>query len=73
MRPGAIKLHVVDGNADHFILQFDRAGRVEVSVVSGRIIAHVYEGSKVKPDQEPLGMYDGFEVSLGEENDDWEA
>lgn len=57
-----IKLKVNKKNADrqHFMVSFDRPGRIEVSVTkSGRVIAHVYEGAEVSMEQEPLGAFDG--------------
>ena len=59
-------LHVINEESDHFLLTFDGPGRVEVALVGGnkperRIIAHVYEGADVDPEQEVLFAYDGME------------
>lgn len=45
---------------DHFVVEFDRPGRVEITTTEdGDIIAFVYEGTKWDREQEALGMYDG--------------
>ena len=56
---GKIALEVVREDADHFVLTFDRPGRVEVSLLGGRVVAHVYEGAEVDQEQDVLFAYDG--------------
>lgn len=64
---GKVRLTVVNADADHFVVSFDRPGRIEVSLfqtpdgVRPEIIAHVYEGAEVDPEQSPLFVYDGSE------------
>lgn len=55
-----IKLEVIDHEAQHFCVYFDRPGRIEVATTaSGKVIAYVYTGTKVRQEQVPLGMFDG--------------
>lgn len=62
-----IRLEVLadEDKAQHFCVFFDRPGRAEVSLLanpSGKgtsIICHVYDGTKVDTEQEPLGAFDG--------------
>ncbi len=54
----SIKMDVINDEAQHFTVVFDRPGRIEVLVVDGKVIAHVYEGAEIDTDQEPLGVYD---------------
>lgn len=61
-----ITLTVVDRQADHFVVAFNRPGRIEISLLPPEmygdrsvVLAHVYEGAENDPDQEPLFAYDG--------------
>ena len=54
-----IALAVIDADTDHFIVAADQPMRIEVSLVSGRIVAHVYKGAEVDPEQDPSFAYDG--------------
>lgn len=58
--PGAVRLDIVDDL--HFIMFFDRPGRVEVSAHGSdkdvTLIAHVYDGVTVDMEQEPLAAFD---------------
>lgn len=54
-----ISLNVVDEDTDHFIVSADEPVRIEVSVVSGRVIAHAYRGHMIDMEQEPDLVYDG--------------
>lgn len=62
-----IALKVIDDAKQHFVAQFARPGRIEIVLVNGRVIAHIYEGADTDKEQEPLGMYDGTQVH----NTDW--
>ncbi len=62
-----MKMTVVDSNEDHFIVAFDSPGRIEISLVNGRIMAHVYKGEDIDLEQSPVGAYDG----TLEYNEDW--
>lgn len=65
-----IRLNVIpdDLNDDHFSVHFEKPGRIEITVVDGLVLAHVYEGAENNLDQEPIGGYDS---SIGE-NNSWE-
>lgn len=54
-----IRLNVVDDEKQHFILNFEEPGRVEISVIKGRVVAHVYKGAEDDTEQDPSLMYDG--------------
>ena len=54
-----IKLEIVNTAANHFIGYFGRPGRIELSTVDGRVIAHFYEGTEIDMEQEPLFCFDG--------------
>lgn len=69
-----IRLRVDQTEPNHFTVSFARPGRIEVrlSREPGRratLVAHVYDGTAIDIDQEPLGAYDG---SL-DEIEDWSA
>ena len=68
-----IRLEVVDDEAQHFVIVFERPGRVEVCVTrGGNVVAHVYEGARDHPEQEPLGGYDGgLDVNRGWTSERW--
>ena len=57
--PQPIKLSVLNDRAQHFLVTFNRPGRIEVTMVDGAIVAHVYEGAAIDAEQDPLGAYDG--------------
>jgi hypothetical protein len=68
----AIRMEVINNRTDHFVLYFERPGRVEVSLIAhpsgeGRnVIAHVYDGTTVDVNQETLGAFDGtIESNVG--------
>jgi hypothetical protein len=71
-----IKLEVIDTPnnedglcTDHFLLSATEPMRVEVSMSkNGHLIAHVYKGTKVDPEQRPVGAYDS---SIS--NDGWKT
>jgi hypothetical protein len=44
---------------DSFLFAANEPCRVEVRLVDGRLHALVYEGSRVNPEQEPVGGFDG--------------
>lgn len=62
---GKITLEVFEpknGEQDHFLLSFDRPGRVEVSVsATGKVLAHVYDGAEIDMEQDVLFAYDANE------------
>lgn len=66
MKP-KIKLEVLNDDKQHFCVFFEHPGRIEIALApGGKIVAHVYRGAKVNPDQQPLGMYDGtIEENVG--------
>ena len=69
-----IKMEVINDENQHFILTFDRPGRVEVSVVDGKVIAHVYDGAVIDESQEPLGGFDATLIGpFGTGNKSWES
>lgn len=57
------------GDYQHFTVRADEPMRVEVMVIDGKAIAHVYTGTEDDLDQEPLGAYDGNNV----ENRTWDT
>lgn len=65
-----IHLEVIDIKEQHFCLFTDEPLRVEISVVNGKLIAFVYEGTAIDKEQEPLGVYDG---TIGAEMGSWKS
>jgi hypothetical protein len=63
----AIRLDTYDRNRQHFVVRADEPVRVEVEVVDGKVLAHVYKGTDDDLDQDPVGAYDG-----SESNTSWE-
>lgn len=55
-----IKLDVINDDKQHFLVTFERPGRMELSVHAGTVVAHVYDGTEIDPEQEPLFAFDGF-------------
>jgi hypothetical protein len=51
-----MKTHPVGQGA---FVTFERPGRVEFFVADGKLHAHIYDGSDVDLDQDPLFAYDG--------------
>ena len=49
-----IRIEVINDGQDHFAVYFNRPGRVEISLVRGRIVVCIYSGVKVNPEQAPL-------------------
>lgn len=60
-----LKLTVIDDAAQHFVLTLGEPARVEVTVVGGRVIAHVYRGTATDLEQEPDLTYDGLNDENG--------
>ena len=57
----------------HFILSTDRPMRVEViTTPDGVVVAHVYRGFKIKPEQEPVMTYDSS-YTIPEPDEPWEV
>ena len=67
-----IKLEVINDDEQHFMIAANEPVRIEVSVVDGAVIAHIYPGFEVDTEQRPVGMYDGtlIEPNAGG-NEDW--
>jgi len=64
-----IRLQVIDGLRDHFIVTANEPMRIEVSMSrSGTpvVIAHIYRGEEIDK-LEPVGCYDGTLLH----NSDW--
>jgi len=66
-----IRMEIIDPEKQHFVAYFERPGRIEVLVVNGRVIAHVYDGTSTDTKQDPLGAYDGTLPNWG--LSDWKA
>ena len=64
-----IKLEVISDKKDHFAVIFNRPGLVEVTVLNGSVVAHVYDGVPPDVSADPIGAYDGTNDS----NKNWEA
>lgn len=56
-----IKMKVVDMKREHFVVFFDKPGRIEVNLLSGHIMAEVYSGVRENLEQQPLLSFDGFD------------
>jgi|GEM_PF-7107050 len=63
-----IRSEVINEDEDHIIVRSDEPVRIEMSVVNGRTIVHVYRGVKDHSEQEPVGGYMGTDGP----NNSWE-
>jgi len=54
-----LKLEVINDATQHFIISGDEPFRIEVSILNGNIITHVYHGADVDLEQDPDLCYDG--------------
>lgn len=59
----SIHTTIVNAEQDQILCCLDRPGRVEIQVVNGRLILHVYAGSIINLEQEPIFFYDGNDVA----------
>ena len=63
-----LNLEVIDNKRQHFLVRGDEPFRIEISVDSGRVVAHVYRGYYTDTEQIPDGCYDGH---IGLHNKHW--